>query len=183
VFLEKWPQSNQVFFCNISNFDNGCIWVTWAACTKTSFFFITIPNTTHCFLEALRKQCLRKLVYCFGYCYENGTSSCTCCWYYSSFSVLSRWLNGKVRLTRIVGHILVGQRWVKLVQDQLQQRILLSVCWICSVIAIVSFNFISSVTPVCVGLQCNAAHSRALSQYRRAVYPCYRNHWTFTLTS
>ena len=40
----------------------------------------------------------------------------------------------------------------------------------------VSANFTSSVTPVCVAHQCNAAHSRALSQYRRAVYPRYRNH-------
>lgn len=44
------------------------------------------------------------------------------------FSVRSRWLNGKVKLIWIIGSILEGQRWVKLVQDQLQQWSLLSVC-------------------------------------------------------
>ena len=37
------------------------------------------------------------------------------------FSIRSRWLNGKVRLAWIVESIPEGQRWVKLVQDQLQQ--------------------------------------------------------------
>lgn len=34
------------------------------------------------------------------------------------FSIHSRWLNGNVKLTWIVGSILEGQRCVKLVQEQ-----------------------------------------------------------------
>ena len=57
MFLEKWPHSNQAFSCNISNSGNGFFtWVTLWACTRTRFFFMTAPNTTHYVSEALRKQ-------------------------------------------------------------------------------------------------------------------------------
>ena len=44
------------------------------------------------------------------------------------FSIRSGWLNGKVGLTLIVGSILEGQRWAKLIQDQLQHWNSLLVC-------------------------------------------------------